>query len=520
MSGKPVLNGAESMIHTMVGAGVDTCFANPGTSEMAFVAALDLIEGIRPVLTLDESVATGAADAYGRVLGRPAATLLHTGPGLFNGASNLHNARRARSPVLNIVGDHARDHRGLDTPLTTDIEAIARTCSDMVITASSAPQDTARAIAACGTGQGSGRVTSLILPADIAWSAAAGPADALPVAARLPAPENRVLRAAELLRGSKKAGIVLAGDALRPAALRHAAAIAATCGARIMAANLVACLRVGAGAVAVETIPYAVDAAVAFLAAFDTLILVSANPPAAFFAYPDKPGLLAPAGARQYRLTEAGEDSEATLESLAQTLGADSDAVPRIALDRPDIAQGEITPARLGQSIAALLPDEVLLVDESVSVGAKWPSLLRSAAPHDLLKNMGGSIGFGLPASVGAALAAPDRKVICLEADGSAMYTPQALWSQARERLDVLTVILANRQYAILRNEYRNIGAGEPGPRGMEMLDIGRPVLDWCGLASALGVESGRATTMEEFNTLFTTFRAGGRGPCLIEVVI
>jgi len=514
------MNGAESLVRTLLGGGVDVCFANPGTSEMHFVVALDHVAGMRCVLGLFEGVVTGAADGYGRMADKPAATLLHLGPGLANGLANLHNARRAAAPVLNIVGDHATYHRRYDAPLTSDIEGAARPFSDWVRTspdAKTVAADAAEAIVAARTPPG--RIATLILPADTAWNPAVGPAPLPPIPARARVADTAVTEAAAMLRSGAKTALLLAGAALRAPGLELASRIAGATGARLLVANAYTRMERGAGRALIEPIPYPVDQALPVLANVQQLILVGAKPPVAFFAYPDKPSVLTPPDCRIFRLAQLDEDLLQALEALADAVGARKHQPALAPHDPPALATGKITTEALARSIAALIPERAIVVDESVTTGRDFWRFTRNSRPHDWLKNMGGSIGYGLPVATGAAVACPDRKVLCLESDGSGMYTLQALWTHAREKLDVTTVLFANRSYAILRHELANVQAANPGRIALDMLDIGHPDLDWVGLARGMGVDGARVTEMDGFNReLEAALRR--KGPYLIEVVL
>ena len=515
------MNGAESLVRTLVDGGVTVCFTNPGTSEMHFVAALDKVEGMRSVLGLFEGVVTGAADGYGRMADRPACTLLHLGPGLGNGLANLHNAKKANTPVVNIVGEHATWHIAHDAPLTADIEGIARPVSHWVRTSPDAKgvaRDAAEAIAAALTPPG--QIATLILPGDTAWNEGAGPAALPEIPRRRAVPAEAVEAAARTLReAGRDAMLLLTGPALRERPLEAAGRIAAATGARVMAQWSNARTQRGAGRFAVNRIPYPVDQALAVLKDVRHLILVGAKAPVAFFAYPDKPSVLTPEGCEITRLAHLEEDVAGALEALAEALGAARTPAALQAPHRPERPAGALTPETIAAGLAALLPENAIVVDESVTTGRGFFPLTAGAPPHDWLNNMGGSIGFGLPVATGAAVACPDRKVICLEGDGSGMYTVQALWTQAREGLDVTTVVFANRTYAILKGEMANVGAGNFGRKALDMLEIGRPDLDWVSLARGMGVEAGRATTAEEFcRQLAAGLRV--QGPYLIEVVL
>ena len=514
------MNGAESLVLTLVGGGVDVCFANPGTSEMHFVAALDRVEGMRCVLALFEGVATGAADGYARMADKPAATLLHLGPGLANGLANLHNASKASTPIVNIVGDHATYHRGYDAPLTSDIETAAKPFSGWVRTSPSAQRvaaDGAAAIAAARTPPG--QVATLILPADTAWNEAEGsaPVPEIPVRARVGA--DAVREAAAALRSGEPSLLLLTGQALSERGLELAGKIAAKTGAKLLAQTFNRRMERGAGRLPLDRIPYPVDQGLAVLAGLKHIILVGSRVPVAFFAYPDKPSLLAPADTQFCTLARADEDMVHALEWLADELGASAQPVEFAKLAPPAPASGAITPPTLAQSLGALIPENAIVVDEGVSTGRGFFPSTRHARPHTWLQNMGGSIGIGMPMATGAAVACPDRPVLNLQADGSAMYTLQALWTQAREGLNVTTVLFNNRSYAILRHELSNVGATNVGRKALDMLDLGRPDLDFVALARGMGVPGTRVDTMDDFNRAVAHGLAT-EGPYLVEVML
>jgi acetolactate synthase-1/2/3 large subunit len=512
------MNGAESLARTLAGAGVNICFANPGTSEMHFVAALDRVPEIRCVLGLFEGVVTGAADGYGRMAGKPAATLLHLGPGLANGLANMHNAQRARTSMVNIVGDHATYHRQYDAPLTSDVEGTARPYCHWLRTSESAiavAADVAEAIIASKTYPGS--IATLILPANTAWEESNGPARIPDLPAAPVASHATLARAARLCKGLRT-GLVLAGSALRGEGLTLAGRIAARTGVRLLSSYSVARIERGAGRVAIEPIPYPIDAALQFLREFETLILVGGTAPVAFFAYPGKPSVLTPQSCEVFTAVKPHEDVMLALRDLVALLGAERESPFETAFSAATLGQGAISAAALGQSIAALLPENAVVVDESVTVGAAILKATARARRHDLLKNVGGSIGFAMPAAVGAAIACPDRKVFCLQGDGSAMFTLQALWTQAREKLNITNVVFANRSYAVLHNELANVQAGLPGPKALSMLDIGNPNLGWRAMANALGMEATEVRDMRSFNDALQCSAVSGT-PHLIEVV-
>jgi acetolactate synthase-1/2/3 large subunit len=514
------MNGAESLVRTLVVNGVNVCFTNPGTSEMHFVAALDKVEGMRCVLGMFEGVVTGAADGYYRMTGNPACTLLHLGPGLGNGLANLHNAKKARSGIVNIVGEHATYHLKHDAPLTADIAGVARPMSHWVHTAASSrslASDCAHAIREAR--RAPGQIATLIAPADTAWGDADGIAEAEPPAPRARVAENAVRDAARALTSGRPATLMMGGAALRGKALEHAGRIAAKTGCRLLSEYNNARAEGGAGRVRVDRLPYPIDNALATLEDTRELVLAGARSPVSFFAYPGKPSTIAPAEAKITRLASVEEDLEHALEALASELGASASAPRHNERERPALPSGPITPEDIATVLAALLPENAIVADESVTNGRNLGPSMAKAAPHDWLNICGGSIGWAMPIATGAAIAAPDRKVVALEGDGSGMYTLQALWTMARENLDVTVIVLANRAYHILRNELKAMGAGTPGQRATDMLTLDRPNLDWVALARGHGVEGGRVDTLEGFAREFERAIAH-RGPNLIELVL
>ncbi len=509
------MNGAESLVQTLLDSGIDTCFANPGTSEMHFVAALDRIPGMRCVLGLFEGVVTGAADGYARMAGRPAATLLHCGPGLANGLANLHNARRAGVPIVNCVGDQATYHRPLDAPLTADSEGWARGVGWVRTSRRAADVGADAAVAVQAARTGHGQIATLLLPSDTCWDEGGVVAAPLPVPAAGAVAPASVQAIARVLRSGEPAILLLGQAGLRATAIADAHRIAAATGARVSAQMFNTRIERGRGRFAVEKVPYPVDAAMAMLAGVKHAILVGATPPVGFFAYPGKPSTLQPAEAQVHVLARPEQDLAAALADLADALAAPAAKVPTYREAAP--ARGPVSAESFGQSLAALLPEGAIIADESITFGRSLFPATHGAAPHDWLQVMGGAIGGGMPLATGAAIGAPGRRVVNLQADGSAMYTLQALWTQARERLDVTTVIFNNGKYAILLHELANVGAN-PGRTAMDMLDIGSPDLDFVKLSNAMGVEAARAENMTEFNDLFA--HANRRpGPFLIELM-
>ncbi|MBV0893373.1 acetolactate synthase large subunit [Paracoccus sp. Z118] len=517
------MNGADVLCQTLLAHEIDICFANPGTSEMHFVAALDEQPRMRCVLGLFEGVVTGAADGYGRMTGRPAATLLHTGPGLANGLANLHNARRAHTPMVNIVGDHACDHLPYDAPLTTDIEALARPMSDWVGRVRGAltiQTDVTEAIlAARFVG---GQVATLVLPANATWD----PAEYLPQPAQNPAPLQTVedaiitLAANKIREAGRRCLILLGGSALRAGPMADAARIAHAFGTGVMAEQANARMSHGRGSCAPVRIPYGVDAAVAQLAPYDVILLIGAKAPVSFFKFPDKPHAVSHPEASVIEVAGHGADLPVTLAALREALGLSArSGVHRDDAPRTEMATGALSARTVVQTVAALLPENAIVCDESISSSHAFGLAARHAAPHDLLQLTGGAIGIGPSLSVGAAIACPDRKVVNLQADGSAMYTVQALWTQARESLDVVTVVLSNRSYGSLYDELTNLGRPDPGRNARTMLDITSPPLDWTGLAKGFGVAASVVTSTDELAREFARAIATP-GPTLIEAAL
>ena len=517
------MNGADVLCDVLLANDVNVCFANPGTSEMHFVAALDRKPDMRCVLGLAEGVVTGAADGYARMTDRPAATLLHTGPGLANGMANMHNARRARVPMINIVGDHASYHLPLDAPLTTDIESLAAPMSNWVRRIAG-PSDIAlaaqEAIRASLSPPG---IATLILPADAAW----GEASPVPLAKiELPPPQTvnmDVVRAiAEAVRAAPgRVGMIVRGQAGRADALEIAGQIAEARGVRLFSDVLIARIQRGRGRVAPTRIPYPIDAARAVLADIDVLVLVGAKEPVAFFAYPGKPGRLVQDDCAVMTLAAHGQDLKGALAALRDELGIKPSQRFATATTFPDepMPAGKLTDDAIALSVARKLPDNAIVCDEAVTSARRYFALSAFAAPHDYMMGTGGSIGGGIPMATGAAIACPGRKVVNLEADGSGMYTVQGLWTQAREKLDVVTIVFANRTYAILHGEMRNVGVNAIGENARRMLDLDQPALDWVALANGMGVEAARADTCECFEALLDS-ALSRPGPFLIEAVI
>ncbi|MDQ6604989.1 MAG: acetolactate synthase large subunit [Actinomycetota bacterium] len=513
-------NGAQALIRTLVDSGLTVCFTNPGTSEMHFVAALDSVPEMRAVLGLFEGVATGAADGYARMSGIPAATLLHLGPGLGNGLANLHNARRARTPIVTIVGDQATHHTRYDAPLQSDIETVARNVSGWVRTSRSTGELARDAVQAVAAATGPpGQVATLILPADVSWGEGAEPAGPCRPAAPAPASGEVIEAAGKALRTGRRTAMLLGGRALRERGLLAAGRVAAATGTRLLAEVFPARLQRGAGLPAVERIGYFSEQATAQLDGLEHLILVDAKPPASFFAYPGKESDLVPEGCAVHELAAPTTDVLGSLEALVEVLGAGGAEPARQAASRPDRPAGALTAAKVCQAIGVILPEGAIVSDEAVTAGMNLPGLTAGAPRHDWLTLTGGAIGQGLPVAVGAAIACPDRPVFALQADGASLYTIQSLWTMAREQLNITVVIFNNRAYAILKVELARVGAGAAGPKANAQFDLSGPDLDFVKLGAGFGVSSRRVDTAEQLIDALQRAVAEP-GPHLIEVVI
>jgi acetolactate synthase-1/2/3 large subunit len=514
------MNGAENLLETLVAAGVEVCFANPGTSEMHLVAAIGNSGRMRPVLCLFEGVASGAADGYARMRDTPALTLLHLGSGFANSMANQHNAMRAHVPLINLVGDHATWHVQYDAPLTSDVAAHARIPSDFVrVSASADDLAQAGAEAVQAALRGAGQVATFIAPANHAWEEATEPVSALSPQGLERVGRDSVETVAAALGKGGNVALFLGGRALREDALRAAGRLAEATGVRLLCETFPARLQRGAGRVAVERLPYFAESGMAALENVERLILVGAPAPVAFFAYPGKPSWLAPAACEILTLASPDQDAASALAAVADRLGAVAEAPVVPPTPQALAPAGPLSPGAIGQSLLRWLPDDAIVVDEANTCGLGIFPATVQARRHDWLTLTGGAIGDGLPLALGAAIACPERKVVALQADGSAMYTLQALWSMAREQADVTVVILNNRSYAILNIELARVGAGPPTPGALSLLDLSRPDLDFVALAAGMGVGATRVATAEEFDAQLAAAMVA-RGPRLIEVMV
>jgi acetolactate synthase-1/2/3 large subunit len=513
------LNGAQSLIRTLVGADVDVCFGNPGTSEMHFVAALDSVPEMRGVLGLFEGVVTGAADGYARVAGKPAATLLHLGPGMANGLANLHNARRAYTPVVNVIGDHATYHKQYDAPLESAIEPLSEWLHGWTRRSDHSADVGADAAAAVAAAMDPpGRNANLILPADISWGEGGKIADPIPPRTRKAVPDDVVADVAAVLQGGESVALLIGGVACQVDGLRAVSQIAAGTGAKAFIETFPARLERGAGLPNIERLGYLAEQVQYQLTGVQHLVIAGTHSPVSFFAYPGKPSDLVPERTTVHVLADRAQDVVGALLQLADQVAAD--AAPVLAEPgRPAVPSGPLTPQNWVEVIGALLPEGAIIADEANTSGLLLPMATAGAPPHDVLTLTGGAIGQGMPVATGAAVAAPDRPVINLEADGSAMYTISALWTQAREQLNVTTVLLNNAAYAILRLEMQRTGADLSGPAAKALLDLSNPTMDFAKIAEGMGVPASRATTCEELATQLERALAEP-GPHLIDTIV
>ncbi len=514
-------NGAQALMKTLVDAGIEVCFTNPGTSEMHFVAALDSEPKMKAVLALFEGVATGAADGYARMADKPAATLLHLGCGLGNGLANLHNARKGKVPVVNIVGDHATYHVKYNAQLQSDIETVARNVSrGFVRTSQSTAElcnDAAEAVAAARNFPR--QVATLILPADVSWGEGGVPAAPLSPTIASCADDATIGAISNAIRSGGKTAFLLGGQALREPALLAAAKIAAHSGVRLLAETFPTRIERGAGLPAVERIAYLAELAGVQLADIEHLIVVDSKAPVSFFAYPGKQSYLAPEGCQIHTLASPEQDAIASLEKLAAALGAGNNAPALQAAQRPGRPRGRLTAEKVCKAVGHVLPENAIIVDESNTSGLMLNAMTSGCPRHDMITLTGGAIGQGLPNAIGAAIACPDRPVIALIGDGTAMYTIQSLWTMAREQLNVTSIIFNNASYSVLNIELERVGAEDIGPKAKAQLDLTGPVLNFAQLAQGMGVHAVRVSTTEDLLKALEYAQAHP-GPHLIEAMV
>ncbi len=515
------MNGAEALVGTLADCGVEVCFANPGTSEMQLVAAIDGQHGMRAILGLFEGVVTGAADGYGRMADKPSMTLLHLGPGLANGLANLHNAKRAGSPIINIVGDHATYHLQYNSPLTSDLNGVARPMSHWV-KVSRSERDLAQVGAESWSVANTypGQIATVVAPANHAWNDGSAKVTGWTAPEPAKVPDQAISDAAVALRDTDgPKAIFMGGRALREGALEQAGRIAAATGARLICETFPTRLERGAGRVAVERLPYFGEQGEEYLKDFKAIVYCGTEPPVSFFAYPGKPSWLSPEGARLVRLASMEEEAQDALQRLADELEAPTEpALVQEKVESPAV-EGKLDPAKIGAIVGAMMPENAIVSDEAATAGLMVFPATVGSPKHDWMTLTGGAIGQGLPLAVGAAVACPDRKVLALQADGSGMYTPQALWTMAREELDVTTIILNNGSYAILNIELMRVGVQNPGPKALSMLDLRNPALDWVSISEGMGVPARKAETCEELQEALAEALAH-KGPRLIEAIL
>lgn len=512
------VSGAVVVLETARRAGVEVCFANPGTTEMPFVSALDQVPGMRAVLGLFEGVCTGAADGYGRMAGKPASTLLHLGPGFANGIANLHNARRARTPIVNVIGDHATWHLKYDAPLTSDIASLARPVSvwyRSTATTAALAQDTADAcVAAMGAHRGS---ATLVVPVDL--QQASMPADAAVDTVALPqppaVPSGRLEAVAEALREGGPLVFLLGDRALSARGQQAAARLVATTGARCYSETFPARTERGGGLPDIDRLPYFPEPAIAALAGA-RVVLAGALAPVAYFGYEGLPSELAPTESL-LTLAEPGEAADDALARLADLLAAPA-AVAGAPAVTHEVPAGPLTPQSIGRLLSNALPDDAIVSVEGGTCGYPFVTASAGAKRHTILTNTGGAIGQGLPVALGAAIACPQRRVFALQSDGSAQYTIQTLWTMARERLPVVMLITANRRYGILQTELQRAGSPLDGPNARALTVLDDPAFDWSGLARGYGVPCVTVATNEALQQALTDALAHTTGPMLIEM--
>lgn len=514
------MNGAMSLLQTLVNNGVEVCFTNPGTSEMHMVAAIGETGAMRSVLGLFEGVCSGAADGYARMAGKPACTLLHLGPGLSNASANLHNAKKAHMPVVNLIGDHATWHKKYDAPLNSDVVGLSDPVSHwvrVVETAEDLPEAAAEAVVAANVQPG--QIATLIIPGDSAWDESVEPVGAQPLPGTPVVADAGVNKAADLLANGRNTVILMSNMALSEKSLELADKIGQKMNARLFCDTFTTKVPRGEGRCSIEKLGYFAEQATVQLAEAEQLITVGTRAPVGFFAYPGKVSEFYPEGCEVHCLAEVNEDAEDALARLVEVVGAGDVEPRRNRLSKPDLASGDISPESVARAVGQYMPTDAIVVDEGATAGLFLYPMTEYAEPHDWLALTGGSIGFGLPAAVGAAVACPDRKVICLEGDGAAMYTIQSLWTMARENLDVCTVIFSNRKYQILQIELARVGAQSMTKKTLDMMDLTNPDIDFVALAQGMGVTASRAATADEFNEQFSASMSN-QGPTLIEVIL
>jgi len=514
------MNGAQLLVETAKKSGIEVCFANPGTTELPIVLALDSEPGMRAILGLFEGVCTGAADGYGRMLNKPAMTLLHLGPGLANGIANLHNARRAKTPVVNVIGEHATWHLAADAPLAMDIEALAGTVSGWHKTSES-PEALSRDIAEAAAASMYGQIATLIVPNDYQLTESTVTEITTPRFSFDPVDLSSIEEAARIMRASEKAGLIIGARALRRQGLHAAAHIKAATDCDIIMNTYPSYVERGIGLPDVKRIPHFPEPGIEMLSQYEAVVLVGTKEPVTFFGYKDIRSYLLAENQRRLQIATDRQDAAQALECLAEALGVRlSASIPADVIthySRPNVPHGELTAEKVCLTIAAIQPENAIIVDEGITTSAKYSPLTAGLPPNTFLAVSGGSIGYGMPCSVGAAIASPNRPVINIQADGSAMYTVQALWTQAREALDITTLICSNQTYEIMKVELARLGITSMGPKTLSLTDIDTPSLDWVRVAEGIGVPAAAVRTAEELAQELTK-SFSDPGPHLIEM--
>jgi len=510
------MNGSECLVGTLINHGVDLLFTNPGTSEVGLLAEIGSSEQIRAVPVLFEGIAAGAADGYFRMTGRPAATMLHVGPGLANAWSALHNAAKARSGVVNIVGQLSEAHLELESPLKSDILALATSVSDVV----RYPLSTARVgidAKAAADAAKRGKVATLVMANDVGWCD--GAELATPPEAQ-DADTHGALDPAAMtaLKQGPRTLLLLGGLALDVGAQRDAAAIASATGCSVMIEWASARCERGGDLPSWARIPYPVDEAVRALVAYDTIVLCGATEPIAFFNYCNSPSRLAAPSTRVIDLHPEGADERPALSAARRALASDPARPCHPPAARYTYGAPK-SPDPVSAAIAAALPQDAIIVNEAITSASDLFAASAAAPRHTWLDNLGGSIGFALPVSIGAAIGAPDRRVITLCGDGSTMYSPQGLWTIAREELDITVLVFANQAYKILVSELVRTSDTNLDDQAVSLLQLNNPEIRWTELAHSLGVASTRVSSCDQLKSaLMSAF--GTKGPRLIEVAI
>jgi acetolactate synthase I/II/III large subunit len=512
------VNGAELTMKTALKAGVKVCFTNFGTTEIPLARSFDTEPGIKPVLGLFEGVCTGAADGYGRMLDKPALTLLHLGPGFANGIANLHNAKRAKTPIVNVVGEHATSHIPLDAPLAMDIEALAGTLAGWHRTNQS-PLELSRDMSDALEAAAFGQIATLIIPNDYQQAEIDDTEIATAHFVFDPVDEKMISSGVRFFRKYHKVALILGGRALRQSGLQTAARIKNVTGCDLLTDNLPGYIDRSPELPEVARIPYFPEPAIKMLSQYEAAVIVGTKEPVSFFGYRGVRGKMLADDQPRIIISSKRQNPAEALNCLADALGTTkSGEQPKtLHTQRPALAGGVLTAEKACQTLAAIQPEGAIIIDEGVTSVSNYYQISSHLPRHSLLTIAGGSIGYGPPCSVGAAVACPDRPVIAIQADGSAMYTIQALWTQAREKLNITTLICSNRRYNILKVEIERAGITGIGPFLKSLYELDNPSLNWVKMGEAMGVPGVAVNTAEQ---LAEELKAAlsSKGPHLIEM--